>query len=900
MHDTSFKFGPFTLHPTQGLSRNGREIPVTPKSLAVLAALAARPDSVVSRDELFREVWPRSIVTDAALSTCIRELRRALQDDARHPRFIQTLHRRGFRLLAGTAPDDDASVAAGHVEGALAHESAPLAGRGPELEALMRCRAGVRGGSMAVVVVRGADGIGKTSLVSHFLETSASGPAWNVCRVASRDGFDCGDACRPLLDLLTDLVQRPRLPETLSILRDRAPTWLAELPVALQDTERTRLQQQTSGTTAARRFRELTDALATIAARVPLIIWLEDLQDFDTATLEWLEVLAREPTAASLMVIVTVAQGGAAVCDETVQRVLESPRGSLIDLQPLDPISARLDTPASPPSTFEDRLAGLDDDQLHTLEAASVAGAQFGVAEVAAACSGTLEVTETTLLRLCRAGLLESRDEQTWPDGTVARVFEFSHRLVRARCYEGIPAARRADLHRKVAHRLQIAWGARAADFASVLAMHFERSGDFTRAVTALYEAGAAARRRNANGIAIRHFQRALALLDSWPAGVERDLWAIDLSAALGREFVATQGLRSEAGNMHYAHALALQADLGTEPRLCRGLWMLWVFHLNCGPLETADALAEKLLRIAHEADDPALLLEAHHAKWVTSLMLGELVSVLDHTRQGIGLCGNRWDGSLAMTTGCTLHDAHLGDHHAAICSGFFSAWADMLRDRREVALRSIDAAIAHARDIEHPFTLAVTLVMSAGVLAAGGDAGAARHRAREGRQLAEAQGFTALQAWGAVYEGWAAARLGDVESGLASMQHGLQQAHAVGMSLFRPFQLALAADAQRAAGHVRDAQVSLAEAFLIAEQVGDRLVTADLHRIRGELELAANPPTEEARRRALVEIEKARELATRHGATLLARRADEVLSRDSTHSSQWIRPIDRRVPRRW
>jgi TolB-like protein/Tfp pilus assembly protein PilF len=87
------------VHPTQGLWLDGREIRITPKSLAVLCVLARRSRDVVTKAELFQQIWPDTVVTDAALSSCIRELRGALGDDARRPRFIETVHRRGFRLL---------------------------------------------------------------------------------------------------------------------------------------------------------------------------------------------------------------------------------------------------------------------------------------------------------------------------------------------------------------------------------------------------------------------------------------------------------------------------------------------------------------------------------------------------------------------------------------------------------------------------------------------------------------------------------------------------------------------------------------------------------------------------------------------------------------------------------
>jgi len=77
-----------------------REIRLTPKAAAVLNALVARAGQPVSKDELFASVWNGTAVGDDALTSCIQELRRALDDDAKQPRFIETRHRRGYQFVA--------------------------------------------------------------------------------------------------------------------------------------------------------------------------------------------------------------------------------------------------------------------------------------------------------------------------------------------------------------------------------------------------------------------------------------------------------------------------------------------------------------------------------------------------------------------------------------------------------------------------------------------------------------------------------------------------------------------------------------------------------------------------------------------------------------------------------
>jgi DNA-binding response OmpR family regulator len=83
MLNQSISFGPFRLDPRDGLARGGRSLPLTPKALALLCFLAGHRGRLVTKDELFDSLWPGAAVGDAALVTCIQELRQTLKDDAR-------------------------------------------------------------------------------------------------------------------------------------------------------------------------------------------------------------------------------------------------------------------------------------------------------------------------------------------------------------------------------------------------------------------------------------------------------------------------------------------------------------------------------------------------------------------------------------------------------------------------------------------------------------------------------------------------------------------------------------------------------------------------------------------------------------------------------------------------
>src|SRR5262245_5200753 len=123
----SVQFGPFRLDAENACIWRGSEaLHLTPKAFAVLRALLARPGRLVTKDELWQSVWPGIAVSDAALTVCIREIRQRLHDDAKAPRVIETVHRRGYRLIAPTARDARTATATPSSAGG---RIAPLAGR---------------------------------------------------------------------------------------------------------------------------------------------------------------------------------------------------------------------------------------------------------------------------------------------------------------------------------------------------------------------------------------------------------------------------------------------------------------------------------------------------------------------------------------------------------------------------------------------------------------------------------------------------------------------------------------------------------------------------------------------------------------------------------------------------
>lgn len=98
---TPFRVGEWIAEPMANRVVSGARVrKMEPKVMEVLACMASRPGETVTKDEFMAEVWTGTIVTDDVLARCISELRKALGDKARSPHYIETIRKRGYRLIA--------------------------------------------------------------------------------------------------------------------------------------------------------------------------------------------------------------------------------------------------------------------------------------------------------------------------------------------------------------------------------------------------------------------------------------------------------------------------------------------------------------------------------------------------------------------------------------------------------------------------------------------------------------------------------------------------------------------------------------------------------------------------------------------------------------------------------
>src|SRR5581483_5567865 len=290
----TLRFDRFDLDEANArLSRDGQPIALTPKAFDVLCTLARAPGQLMSKDALLDAVWGHRHVSESVLKTIVSELRGALDDDAKQPRYIETASRRGYRFIGAIV---DAPVAVP----AIGEPPPRMIGRKRALEQLRMLWQKALAGQRQVVWIVGDAGVGKTTLIRNFLAEVDPSYWWHGQCV---EQFGAGEPYLPLLEALTYQCRRdPNLP---AMLRAGAPTWFLQLPQFCSDADRAELRQALAGANQERMMRELRESTDIYSQQWPLLFVTEDLHWSDRSTLQMMNYLARSSSSARAMWLAT-------------------------------------------------------------------------------------------------------------------------------------------------------------------------------------------------------------------------------------------------------------------------------------------------------------------------------------------------------------------------------------------------------------------------------------------------------------------------------------------------------------------------------------------------------------------------------------------------------------------
>jgi predicted ATPase len=304
---------------------------------------------------------------------------------------------------------------------------------------------------------------------------------------------------------------------------------------------------------------------------------------------------------------------------------------------------------------------------------------------------------------------------------------------------------------------------------------------------------------------------------------------------------------------------------MGKESHLCRVLGELAIFHYVRAEHRRAREFAEEALSLAQQFGDPLLVALGHWQLGFISFGLGEYTAARAHLQQVISF----YEPQEHHQSFVSLRGLDAGP--SALSYDACCLWA---LGYPEQALQRSEEALALARELDHPFSLA-------DVLCYGGcmynkmrrDAQALKDHAKELTRLANEK----VSAWlgeGHSFQGEALAMLGQVQEGMTQMRKGMAALRNLGERCYLSGKLCTLAVSQAKAGQPEQGLTILAEAIALVEETDERHWEAELHRLRAELLLVQGDEAE-----AEASFHKAIEVARRQNAKSWELRATTSLA---------------------
>ena len=790
------------------------------------------------------------------------------------------------------------NVVASRFEALRGSKLTPLVGRDEEIDLLLRRWARAKAGNGQIILVSGEAGLGKSRVTAELEERLQAEPHLRLRYFCSPYHQD--SALFPIIDQLGRAAgfardDRPfsKL-EKLEVLLARAAqpdedvAFLADL-ISLPASERHPLPNLSPQRKKERTLEALIRQLEGLAHEKPVVTVWEDAHWLDPTSRELLDLTVERVRSLPVLLIVTfrpelqppwagqpqvsmvalsrldrrdcttlITQiaGGKTLPDEVVFAIADRTDGVPLFVEELTKSVLErgllreeddcyvLDRPLQPlaiPATLHALLLARLDRLVSGRGVAQIGaaiGRQFSYALLRAVSRLPEDELQTALGQLVASELVFQRG--TPPDA----VYSFKHALVQDAAHGSLLRKARQQLHAQIASALETHSPEVIESQPELLAQHYAEAGVIEKAVAFWGSAGQRSVARSAMAEAAAQFQKGLGQLALQPDIPERRQRELEFSSALGAALNVAKGSAAPETGEAYARARELWEQLGSPVEFVEVPCGQSRYHAHRGELDRAQSLAEDLLHLSRRRNDVAGLVMGHYSSGRNLMWVGSFASSRSHLETVLALYDPNSHHSLVRQTG--IHPQLAAQAALGIvlfCLGFPGQ-----------ALAQGNKAIAEARRLPHPPTLAMSLGMNALLLLIIGDDIGLEQRVDDLIAIATDQGFPFYRATGAIFRGWVKAKNADVTEGLSLLRAGSSAYCATGATVWMPLYIALLAGVCEIAGQIEEAAARFDQALQLVERTGERWFAAELDRQRGQLLLRQGHPeaAEELYRKAL------------------------------------------------
>ncbi len=488
------------------------------------------------------------------------------------------------------------------------------------------------------------------------------------------------------------------------------------------------------------------------------------------------------------------------------------------------------DLPESVRGMIERKIAQLEPEDRRLLIAASVQGSEFDSTVIARATGADPAEVEERLESLERIySFVRLIKETAFPDRTPSLRYRFIHVLYQNALYAMLRPTRKSQMSAAVANALLECWGDQSATVASRLAMLFETARDYPRAAEYYQLAAERAAGKLANREAAMLARSGLEMLKPLPVSALTIQFELKLRLTLGFAYIFTEGYASLNAGENMKAARNLCERIGETPQLFPAIWGLWIYYTVGGNLEEGRKMGEQLLRLAEKAEGPQqtmLQVGAHFALGFDLIWLGELADGFAHLETGRRLYDPRLHHAYRMLY---RMEPGIACHTFAMRSLWFLGYPEQSRQR-------LEETFAIVRGLNDPHDLAFTQNIAASMHVFYRDPIEAREMAEAALRSAEEYSLAQERQWASHWLGFAMAKLGEAEKGLAFMRNALAAQREMRSEVSRTHYLASIAESLADAGDPDEARFVLEEAFEIVGRTGERFYEAELYRVKGTL----------------------------------------------------------------
>ena len=662
----------------------------------------------------------------------------------------------------------------------------PLIGRDEEIDLLLRRWVRAKAGDGQIVLISGEAGLGKSRLAAALAERLRAEPHLRLRYFCSPYHQD--SALFPFIDQLgrasgfaRDDIPAARLEKLKALLALAAPpdedvALLADL-LSLPASARHPLPNLSPQRKKERTLAALLRQLEGLARRQPVLMIFEDAHWIDPTSHELLDLTVErvrslpaalivtfrpefqppwtgQPQVTTLAlnrldrrdrtVLVEEIAGGKPLPDEVVVQIADRTDGVPLFVEELTKsvlesgllreesdryVLDRALPPFAIPTTLHDslmaRLDRLAQVRLVVQIGASI-GREFTYALLRTVSRLPEAELQAALGRLVAAELVFQRGAP--PEA----VYSFKHALVQDAAHGSLLRGARQQLHAQIAEALEIHSPEIMDNQPELLAQHYAEAGLVEKSVAYWGKAGRRSAARSAMAEAAAQLQKGLDQLALLPDSPERRGRELELRSALGAALILVKGFGAAETGQAHARARELWEQLGSPSEFLGISHGQSLFHLFRGDLDRAQSLAEDMLHLGHQRNDAAGVVFGHLCCGRIPMHRGKFGQTKSHLEAGLALFDATSHRSLVHQTN-THPQVYLQAYLAPVlfCLGY-----------PDQAFSRSNAAIAEARRLAHPPSLAAALAIGAMLLTLGGNDAALNERAEQLVTVTTEQGF--------------------------------------------------------------------------------------------------------------------------------------------------------------